>query len=258
MRKVSGRLFGDSSARRSTRSSSTAALAAQQHATNGAAVEQSGDTGGPHAHHITLRSTSTDSTTMGGVVNEVGYRATAALLHNLVQGYRQLCSFQCVEAIATLRKLPVAQYDTAWVFVQLGRAYCEAVDYHKAEAAFAHARARDPYSLEVCGGVCGVWCVGCGWGRGWCVLGRRWRIEEDWRVISRNACFLSCTHIQCLYSVTHPHTPCTNTHTMHPHTPCTQGMEVYSTVLWHMRKEVELSHLAQDAMELDRLAPQTW
>ncbi len=35
-------------------------------------------------------------------------------------------------------------------------------------------------------------------------------------------------------------------------------MEVYSTVLWHMRKEVELSHLAQDAMELDRLAPQTW
>ncbi len=148
VRKVSGRLFGDGSARRSTRSSSNAALAAQQHAVNGGgAVEHSGD--GPNAHTITLRSTSTDSTSMGTAVNEVGYRATAALLHTIVQGYQHLCSFQCVDAIATLRKLPVAQYDTAWVFVQLGRAYCEAVDYHKAEAAFAHARARDPYSLEV-------------------------------------------------------------------------------------------------------------
>ena len=29
-------------------------------------------------------------------------------------------------------------------------------------------------------------------------------------------------------------------------------------MLWHLRKEVELSHLAQDATDLDRLAPQTW
>lgn len=37
-----------------------------------------------------------------------------------------------------------------------------------------------------------------------------------------------------------------------------QGLEVYSTVLWHLRKEAELSHLAQDAVTLDRWAPQTW
>jgi len=36
------------------------------------------------------------------------------------------------------------------------------------------------------------------------------------------------------------------------------GMEVYSTVLWHLKKEVELSYLAQEAIALDRLAPQTW
>lgn len=35
-------------------------------------------------------------------------------------------------------------------------------------------------------------------------------------------------------------------------------MEFYSTVLWHMKKEVELSALAQDAVGLDRLSPHTW
>lgn len=35
-------------------------------------------------------------------------------------------------------------------------------------------------------------------------------------------------------------------------------MEVYSTVLWHLRKETDLSHLAQEVVEVDRLAPQAW
>ncbi|KAL7271794.1 anaphase-promoting complex subunit cdc27 [Rhizina undulata] len=35
-------------------------------------------------------------------------------------------------------------------------------------------------------------------------------------------------------------------------------MEVYSTVLWHQRKDVQLSHLAHELIELDRLAPQSW
>ena len=34
------------------------------------------------------------------------------------------------------------------------------------------------------------------------------------------------------------------------------GLEIYSTLLWHLRKEVELCYLAQQAMELDRRAPQ--
>jgi hypothetical protein len=29
-------------------------------------------------------------------------------------------------------------------------------------------------------------------------------------------------------------------------------------VLWHMKKEVELSHLAQDAVAIDRLSPHSW
>ena len=39
---------------------------------------------------------------------------------------------------------------------------------------------------------------------------------------------------------------------------CLQGMELYSTVLWHLKKEVELSHLAQEAIALDRLDPRSW
>lgn len=38
----------------------------------------------------------------------------------------------------------------------------------------------------------------------------------------------------------------------------THGMEVYSTVLWHLKKEVALSHLAQEVVALDRLSPHTW
>ena len=30
--------------------------------------------------------------------------------------------------------------------------------------------------------------------------------------------------------------------------PAMQGLEVYSTVLWHLRKEVDLAHLAQEAL----------
>ena len=37
-----------------------------------------------------------------------------------------------------------------------------------------------------------------------------------------------------------------------------QGMELYSTVLWHMKREVDLSHLAQQAVALDRHDPRAW
>ena len=37
-----------------------------------------------------------------------------------------------------------------------------------------------------------------------------------------------------------------------------EGLEVYSTVLWHMKKEVELSGLAQEAIALDRQSPMAW
>lgn len=37
-----------------------------------------------------------------------------------------------------------------------------------------------------------------------------------------------------------------------------EGIDVYSTILFHMKKEVELSYLAQEAVAMDRLSPQAW
>ena len=37
-----------------------------------------------------------------------------------------------------------------------------------------------------------------------------------------------------------------------------QGMEVYSTVLWHLRREAELAALARECLALDRRAPASW
>lgn len=37
-----------------------------------------------------------------------------------------------------------------------------------------------------------------------------------------------------------------------------QGLEVYSTVLWHMKKDKELSYLAQEGIAQDRRSPQAW
>ncbi|GAX75808.1 hypothetical protein CEUSTIGMA_g3251.t1 [Chlamydomonas eustigma] len=37
-----------------------------------------------------------------------------------------------------------------------------------------------------------------------------------------------------------------------------EGMEQYSTVLWHLKREYELSHLAQELHAIDRLSPQAW
>ena len=35
-----------------------------------------------------------------------------------------------------------------------------------------------------------------------------------------------------------------------------EGLDIYSTVLWHLQSEVALSSLAQDVTEFDKLSPQ--
>lgn len=35
-------------------------------------------------------------------------------------------------------------------------------------------------------------------------------------------------------------------------------MEIYSTILWHLKNDVELAYLAHELMEVDRLSPQAW
>ncbi|MBE7181184.1 MAG: tetratricopeptide repeat protein, partial [Terriglobus roseus] len=37
-----------------------------------------------------------------------------------------------------------------------------------------------------------------------------------------------------------------------------EDMEVYSTVLWHLRKEIDLAYLSHELIDQDRLAPQSW
>ena len=37
-----------------------------------------------------------------------------------------------------------------------------------------------------------------------------------------------------------------------------EDMEIYSTVLWHLKSEIELSYLAHEVIDTDRLSPQAW
>ena len=37
-----------------------------------------------------------------------------------------------------------------------------------------------------------------------------------------------------------------------------EDMEIYSTVLWHLKADIELAYLAHELMEIDRLSPQAW
>ena len=36
------------------------------------------------------------------------------------------------------------------------------------------------------------------------------------------------------------------------------GMEIYSTALWHLRKDIRLSYLAHELLKINHLAPQSW
>ncbi|KAL6603817.1 hypothetical protein ACP70R_044178 [Stipagrostis hirtigluma subsp. patula] len=45
----------------------------------------------------------------------------------------------------------------------------------------------------------------------------------------------------------------------HRLSPCTlDGMDIYSTVLYHLKEEMRLSYLAQELISIDRLSPQAW
>lgn len=37
-----------------------------------------------------------------------------------------------------------------------------------------------------------------------------------------------------------------------------EGIEYYSSCLWHLKKQVELCYLAQQALDRSLLAPETW
>jgi len=37
-----------------------------------------------------------------------------------------------------------------------------------------------------------------------------------------------------------------------------QGVDILSTVLWHLKKDKDLSCLAQQVVEIDKMCPETW
>ena len=108
--------------------------------------------------------------------------AVLGLLAQIGNGLRLLSKYYCSEASEAFRKLPVEQFQTAYILCLMGRCHYEMVEYVEAERYFQWSRRLSPDRLE--------------------------------------------------------------------------GLEVYSTVLWHLRKHVELSYLAQEAIALDRFSPQ--
>ncbi len=54
----------------------------------------------------------------------------------------------------------------------------------------------------------------------------------------------------------HPYSPRPHQHARLQADPCRMaGMEFYSSVLWHMRRDWQLASLAQSLLALDRQAP---
>ncbi|KAJ5888703.1 20S cyclosome subunit (BimA/Nuc2/Cdc27) [Penicillium taxi] len=102
----------------------------------------------------------------------------------LASGYYELSRYNCSDAIKHFKSLDSAQYDTPWVFAQIGRAYFEQAMYADAAIYFNHVRELSPYHLE--------------------------------------------------------------------------DMEIYSTVLWHLKDDNKLTHLARELMDVDRFSPQAW
>ncbi|CAG8449157.1 6176_t:CDS:10 [Ambispora leptoticha] len=106
------------------------------------------------------------------------------LLKKCARGLSYISEFECHKAITAFAELPKVQYETSWVYAQLGKAHFELVDYPRAEHCFQWVRNLEPFRME--------------------------------------------------------------------------DMEIYSTALWHMRKDVALSALAHELVEYDRRSPQAW
>ncbi|KAG9285708.1 hypothetical protein G9A89_002275 [Geosiphon pyriformis] len=106
------------------------------------------------------------------------------LLKKCARGHAFLSVYECQKAISAFRELPECQYQSTWVYAQLGKAHFELVDYPRAEVYFQYVRQHETFRHE--------------------------------------------------------------------------DMEIYSTALWHMRKDVALSTLAHDLVEFERHSPQAW
>jgi hypothetical protein len=73
-----------------------------------------------------------------------GSLAVLALFSRIGRACWHLSEFRCVEALRELERLPPAQYGTAWVLSQVGRAKFELGNYDAGAQAFALMCGRDP------------------------------------------------------------------------------------------------------------------
>ena len=150
------------------------------------------------------------------------------------------------EAVAAFERLPAEQYGTGWVLCCVGRAHYEMVDYPAAARAFEWARQADPTRLEVphqAAALSGLrlCCVKTSLGN-YMHRVRRLSVPDLVCIPASNSCKRARRHDGRL----------------HWQLPAAQGLEVYSTVLWHLKREVALAHLAQEALAWDRRSPHAW
>lgn len=107
-----------------------------------------------------------------------------SLMRQLAEGYQQLSSYNCAEAMDIFNSIPKHHVPSTWVQGMIGKAHYEKREYEKAAKIFLDIHRKEPYRVEL--------------------------------------------------------------------------MEIYSSVLWHLQREVQLSALAQDLKAQNKLSPITW
>lgn len=146
-----------------------------------------------------------------------------ALLREIGIAYQYLSQYNCRKAIECLEALPPQHFNTGWVLSMMGKAYFELSDFQTS--------IRFVFLLRTIT-QCGVW-----------------------NLIMNSFSFLSWRVI-CWYEPIFHYRYFREVRVREPHR--TQMMEIMSTALWHLQCEVELSALAQELVEQDRMSPAAW
>lgn len=107
-----------------------------------------------------------------------------SLMRTLAEGYQQLSTFNCTEAMQAFHNIPLHHMKSTWVQGMIAKVHYEKREYERAANIFVEIHRKEPYRMEL--------------------------------------------------------------------------MEIYSTVLWHLQRDIQLSALAQDLKNQDRSSPITW
>lgn len=159
----------------------------------------------------------------------------SSLLQELGRAYQALAAYDCNKAIELFSNLPAKHYNTGWVLIQLARAHFELCQYQKVGGKGTNDRYRLVMQAHVVRPKVSM-----------SSLSRRsvHLADGQWAVMLYVRAVFQCERVfeevRRLYA-----------HSLH-------GMEIYSTALWHLQREVQLSTLAQQLTDLSQRCPQTW